>query len=112
MPLRKRAFKSPSEEYTRVLDVLTRYAVHNPHVAWVCKKVGSNLPDISTPIKSDVKTNISLLYGSALAKELLPVPRQRFDELCFSAQGWVSNANWNTKRGGFLLFINREPLQS
>lgn len=42
MPLRKRAFRSASDEYARILDVLTKYAVHNPHAAWVCKKVAGS----------------------------------------------------------------------
>jgi DNA mismatch repair protein MLH1 len=39
VPLRRKSFKSGADEYNRIIDVVTRYAVHNPHVAWVCKKV-------------------------------------------------------------------------
>lgn len=44
MPLRKRAFRSASDEYTRILDVVTKYAVHNPQASWVCKKVSCAAP--------------------------------------------------------------------
>jgi DNA mismatch repair protein MLH1 len=40
-PTRLAALRTSSEEYGRILDVITRYAVHNPHVAFMCKKVGS-----------------------------------------------------------------------
>ena len=33
------ALRSSSEEYARILDVLTKYAVHNAGVSFVCKKV-------------------------------------------------------------------------
>lgn len=38
-PTRLSALRSSTEEYARILDVVTKYAVHNPHVAFSCKKV-------------------------------------------------------------------------
>ena len=39
-PTRLSALRSSTEEYGRILDVMTKYAVHNHKVAFVCKKVG------------------------------------------------------------------------
>ncbi|KIJ39060.1 hypothetical protein M422DRAFT_210572 [Sphaerobolus stellatus SS14] len=72
-PLRLAALKSTSEEYARILDVMTRYAVHNPSVSFVCKKASSTTPDLSTPSGNTVQQIISLLYGSHVGKELLHV---------------------------------------
>lgn len=38
-PTRLSALRSSSEEYSRILDVVTKYAVHNPKVSFLCKKV-------------------------------------------------------------------------
>lgn len=114
MPLRKRAFRSASDEYARILDVVTKYAVHNPHAAWVCKKAGSALPDVSTSAGSTAKANIGLLYTAVLAAELLEVPDTVFAaKLGGRVRGWISNANSNwARKGGWLLFINSESAVS
>lgn len=89
-PTRLSALRGSSEEYTRILDVVTRYAIHNPLVSFTCKKVsrtlikgggtllslvqtGSPSPDVSTPSSSTIEQAIRLLYGQTLAKELLHV---------------------------------------
>lgn len=38
-PTRLAALRNSNEEYHRILDVVTRYAVHNPSVSFICKKV-------------------------------------------------------------------------
>ncbi|CAK5272899.1 unnamed protein product, partial [Mycena citricolor] len=60
-PTRLAALRSTSEEYSRLLDVMTKYAVHNPAVSFLCKKAGSPSPDLSTPTSSDVRQSIRLL---------------------------------------------------
>ena len=41
VPSRRRAFRNPSDEYAKILDVVGRYAIHCSGVAFSCKKVYS-----------------------------------------------------------------------
>ncbi len=107
--LRKKAFRSTSEEHNRILEVVSRYAVHNPHVGWICKKSGSTVPEVTTPSASAHLANISIVYGSSLSRELLNVQPASHPRIGLQqVEGWASNANWNQKKMVFLLFINRE----
>lgn len=42
-PTRRKALKSSSDEYSRILDVVSKYAIHNAGIAMSCKKVGNRL---------------------------------------------------------------------
>ncbi|ORE06950.1 DNA mismatch repair protein MutL [Rhizopus microsporus var. microsporus] len=110
VPTRRKALKSASEEYNRILDITTRYAVHNSGVSFTCRKVWTNVSDIQTPTGASTLDNIRLLYGS-VASELLPVEKG-FEEVEFKLKGYISNANYSSKRTTFLLFINHRAVDS
>ena len=72
-------------------------------------QAGVSAPSISTPSNSTVPQAIKLAYGQSLARELLHLPLYQDYVLEFQAEGWLTGANWNSKKptGGFLAFINR-----
>jgi len=39
VPSRRKAIRSGSDEYNKIVDVIAKYAIHNAGVAMVCKKV-------------------------------------------------------------------------
>ncbi|KAJ7770488.1 histidine kinase-like ATPase [Mycena metata] len=128
-PTRLSALRSTSEEYSRILDVLTKYAVHNPKVSFVCKKAGSPSPDLSTPSSSEIPQAIRLLYGHSIAKDLLHVAFSSKkkaenededmeedsgpqDSGSWAAEAHFTNANYQSKKMIFLLFINHRLVES
>ncbi|KAF8700010.1 DNA mismatch repair protein MutL, partial [Rhizoctonia solani] len=69
-PVRKASLRNLGEEYARLSDVVTRYAVHQAGVSFVCKKAGATSPDVSTPIGASRSSLIRLLFGAGVADAL------------------------------------------
>ncbi|KAJ3554935.1 hypothetical protein NM688_g2846 [Phlebia brevispora] len=123
-PARLSALRSSSEEYSRILDVVTKYAVHNPRVSFSCKKAGSPTPELSTPSASSVKDAIGITYGQTIAKALLhvqiPLPEEAphaesmdvDEEKRWSADIYCTNPNYQAKKLVLLLFINHRLVES
>jgi len=103
---RKKALKNPGDEYSKILDIVTRYAIHNAGVSFTCKKVGTNAADLATSSSASTLDNLRQIYGASVARELLPIniDNKQYD---FKMKGYISNANYNSKKAIFLLFINR-----
>ncbi|KAJ4468792.1 histidine kinase-like ATPase [Lentinula aciculospora] len=113
-PTRLSALRNASEEYARILDVLTKYAIHNPKVSFTCKKAGSSSPDLGTPSASTVRHAIKMLYGPSIEKELVQVmvKEDTKHEESWSSEVYFTNANYQAKKMVFLLFINSRLVES
>ncbi|PVI03503.1 DNA mismatch repair protein mutL [Periconia macrospinosa] len=111
VPSRRRAFRSPSEEYAKILDLVGRYAVHCAGVAFSCKKHGGSAADITIPVAANTVDRIRQIHGSALANELVHLKAEN-DRWGFKCDGWISNANYSVKRTTLLLFINHRSVES
>lgn len=109
---RKNALKSPSDEYRAIVEVVSRYALRYPKVAFICRRspTGNSsrvvaASDVRTELCSSVKDNIRAGFGSSVANELLS-----FDidiaQATATASAYVSSANFSMKKAVFILFIN------
>ncbi|PLB42086.1 mismatch repair ATPase MLH1 [Aspergillus candidus] len=111
VPTRRRAFRSASEEYAKILDVVGRYAVHCSGVAFSCRKHGDAGVSISTPSAANTIDRIRQIHGSAVANELIEFNVED-TKLAFSSNGYATNANYHVKRTTILLFINHRAVES
>lgn len=105
MPQRKAALKSPNEEFQRISDVLSKYAVHNAKVGFSLKRYGEQ-PYVKTAPNSTQESNIQTIFGASIAKELLAVELK--DEVhMFQMKGLITKVNYNAKKGIMIFFINQ-----
>ncbi|KAG0627652.1 hypothetical protein M758_2G218500 [Ceratodon purpureus] len=105
---RRKAFKNLSEEYGRILDVVSRYAVHKTGVSFSCKKHGDSRADVHTVGSSSRTDTIRAVYGPGVARELIAISASEDDPsgTTFKMDGLISSANYSSKRSIMVLFIN------
>jgi len=104
-PTRRKAMRSAADEHARIAEVVMRYAVHNAAVGFSLRKADGASVDLRTPPHSTARANVGVLWGAAVARELLEVSHE-CSRLQFSCSGLVTNANYSGKKFTMLLFIN------
>jgi DNA mismatch repair protein MLH1 len=80
MPLRRKALKSASDEYGRIIGVMTNYAIHFSGISFTCKKHGEHAADLHTATGSSIRDNIgtpSASRGYPCKIRHLPLDRHR-----------------------------------
>lgn len=108
---RRKALKSPSDEYSRIVEVVSRYAIHNSGKSFSVKKQGETTADIRTLPNASVVENIRAVFGNAVSRELIEVGCED-QKLAFKMNGYISNANYSMKKCIMVLFINHRLVES
>lgn len=107
---RRQMFKTPSDEFQRILDVVTKYSIHNASVGFLLNKQGQMKPALRTPIKSTQQENIRIIYGSDVANALKEFSCEN-EQLQFKMNALATNVNYTAKKYVFLLFINNRLVE-
>ncbi|XP_072533534.1 DNA mismatch repair protein Mlh1 [Salminus brasiliensis] len=111
VPTRRKALKSPSEEYSRIVEVMSRYAIHNSGKSFTVKKQGEMVADVKTLPNASVLDNVRVVFGVAVSREMIEVGCED-QKLAFKLQGYISNANYSVKKCILILFINHRLVES
>ncbi|XP_022540962.2 DNA mismatch repair protein Mlh1 isoform X2 [Astyanax mexicanus] len=111
VPTRRKALKSPSEEYSRIVEVMSRYAIHNSGKSFTVKKQGEMVADVKTLPNASVLDNIRVVFGVAVSREMIEVGCED-QKLAFKLKGYISNANYSVKKCILILFINHRLVES
>ncbi|GAP86375.1 putative DNA mismatch repair protein [Rosellinia necatrix] len=111
VPTRRRAFRSASDEYNKIIDMVGRYAIHCASVAFSCKKHGDSGTSISVQSQASTLDRIRQIHGGNVANELIQFSASG-DRWGFKASGWATNANYHIKKTTLLLFINNRSVES
>lgn len=107
---RRNALKATGEEYRTIVDVVARYAIRYPHVAFVCKKLNekgaaAQRMDVRTSPDASGTDNIRAAFGSFVSQELISVGAS-IEEKGVQVESLVTKATFSLKKRVFILFIN------
>ncbi|XP_060542055.1 DNA mismatch repair protein Mlh1 isoform X3 [Pantherophis guttatus] len=108
---RRKAFTNSCEEYAKILDVVSRYAIHNSGISFSVKKQGETVADVRTLSSNTTIDNIRSVFGNAVSRELIEVGCEDAT-LAFKMKGLVTNANYSMKKCIFLFFVNHRLVES
>ncbi|XP_054654212.1 DNA mismatch repair protein Mlh1 isoform X2 [Dunckerocampus dactyliophorus] len=108
---RRKALKSHSDEYSRIVEVVSRYAIHNSGKSFSVKKQGETVADVRTLPNASVVDNIRGVFGNAVSRELIEVGCED-QKLAYKMKGYISNANYSVKKCIMILFINHRLVES
>ncbi|KAL9382435.1 hypothetical protein Peur_025470 [Populus x canadensis] len=108
MIARRKKFQNSSDDYSKIVDLLSRFAIHHINVSFSCRKHGASRADVHSVTTSSRLDSIRSVYGVSVALNLMKieVPDSDPSSSVFNMDGLISNSNYVAKKTTMVLFIN------
>uniref|UniRef100_A0AAY4DZM5 DNA mismatch repair protein Mlh1 C-terminal domain-containing protein n=1 Tax=Denticeps clupeoides TaxID=299321 RepID=A0AAY4DZM5_9TELE len=82
---RRKALRSPSEEYARIVEVVSRYAIHNSGKSFTVKKQGEMVAEVKTLPNASILDNIRVVFGVVVSRKRPRVSEEEEEEDALTA---------------------------
>ncbi|XP_021287990.1 DNA mismatch repair protein MLH1 isoform X3 [Herrania umbratica] len=117
MIARRKTLQNSADDYTKIVDVLSRFAIHHIDVSFSCRKPflsllcyqhGAARADVHSVATSSRLDAIRSVYGLSVARNLIKIEASDNDpsRSVFEMDGFISNSNYVVKKTTMVLFIN------
>ncbi|ERN20034.1 hypothetical protein AMTR_s00071p00178710 [Amborella trichopoda] len=108
MTARRKTLQSSNDDYTKIVDLISRFAIHNVDVSFSCRKHGMNRADVHPSGSCSRLEAIRSVCGLTVACDLMEITASDDDpsRYIFKMNGFISNANYIAKKTTMVLYIN------
>ncbi|KAK4721542.1 hypothetical protein R3W88_011775 [Solanum pinnatisectum] len=108
MAARRKTLQNSADDYPKIVDLISRFAIHHTHVSFSCRKHGAGRADVHTIATSSRLDAIRSVYGVSVARNLMNIKVSDTGPLnsVFKMDGFISNSNYIAKKIIMVLFIN------
>ncbi|XP_044464163.1 DNA mismatch repair protein MLH1 isoform X2 [Mangifera indica] len=108
MIARRKTLQNSSDDYTKIVDLLSRLAIHHINVGFSCRKHGAARADVHSVTTSSRLDSIRTVYGVSVARSLMNIEASDsdFSSSSFKMDGFISGSNYVAKKTTMVLFIN------
>ncbi|KAI7745878.1 hypothetical protein M8C21_007299 [Ambrosia artemisiifolia] len=108
MIARRKSLQSSADDYPKIVDLLSRFAIHHKNVSFSCKKHGASKADVHSVAMSSRLDAIRSVYGASVARNLIEIEASDVNSSSsvFEMNGYISDSNYSAKKTTMILFIN------
>ncbi|XP_052201130.1 DNA mismatch repair protein MLH1 isoform X2 [Diospyros lotus] len=108
MTARRKTLQNSADDYPKIVDLLSRFAIHHINVSFSCRKHGAARADVHSVATASRLDAIRAVYGVSVARNLMKIEVSDDDpsSSVFEMDGFISNSNYTSRKTTMVLFIN------